>query len=262
MVFIFQKNKQQLTGLLDVSTKILAGKDVLLALTHTHTGTLTFSISGYIYIYIFIGALDQMHWATKYPACGGKKQSPIDIQRRNVKYNQNMLQLELSGYGAQKGNFRMTNNGHTVQIDLPSTMTITNGLPGKFTAVQMHLHWGGLDLEESGAEHTIDGSRYMAELHVVHYNSEKYKSFSEAKDKSDGLAVLAFVYDVREPPTLLPLLVCSVLHLIHLRKKQNKTKKKLEKKNERFLRQVSPLRHFLPRPLRSLLRQRLSQHPL
>lgn len=52
----------------------------------------------------------------------------------------------------------------SVQIDLPSTMTITNGLPGKFTAVQMHLHWGGLDLEESGAEHTIDGSRYMAEV--------------------------------------------------------------------------------------------------
>ncbi|XP_038161881.1 carbonic anhydrase 6 [Cyprinodon tularosa] len=141
------------------------------------------------------GSLDQMHWATKFPDCGGKKQSPIDIQRRNVRFNPDMLKLELSGYEAQKGLFRMTNNGHTVQIDLPDTMKITKGLPGEFTAVQMHLHWGGQDSELSGAEHTIDGVRYMAELHVVHYNSKKYKSFSEAKDKPDGLAVLAFVYD-------------------------------------------------------------------
>lgn len=43
-------------------------------------------------------------------------------------------------------------------------MVITEGLPGKYTAVQMHLHWGGWDLEASGAEHTIDGIRYMAEV--------------------------------------------------------------------------------------------------
>lgn len=51
-----------------------------------------------------------------------------------------------------------------MQIDLPPTMIISKGLPGKYTAVQMHLHWGGWDLEASGAEHTIDGIRYMAEV--------------------------------------------------------------------------------------------------
>ncbi|KAJ8371053.1 hypothetical protein SKAU_G00110810 [Synaphobranchus kaupii] len=88
-----------------------------------------------------------------------------------------------------------TNNGHSVQIDLPPSMVISEGLPARYTAVQMHLHWGGWDLEASGAEHTIDGIRYMAELHVVHYNSDKYKSFAEARDKPDGLAVLAFFYE-------------------------------------------------------------------
>ncbi|XP_066059060.1 carbonic anhydrase 6 isoform X3 [Chamaea fasciata] len=88
----------------------------------------------------------------------------------------------------------MTNNGHSVQIDLPPSMKISRGLPGVYTAVQMHLHWGGLDLESSGSEHTIDGMRYFAELHIVHYNSDTYSSFEEAKDKPQGLAVLAFLY--------------------------------------------------------------------
>ncbi|XP_013875866.1 carbonic anhydrase 6 isoform X1 [Austrofundulus limnaeus] len=138
------------------------------------------------------GALEQKHWATKYPDCGGRKQSPIDIQRPNVRYNSNMLQLELSGYD-QQGTFLMTNNGHSVQIDLPPTMMITKGLPGKYTAEQMHLHWG--DPGTSGAEHTIDGIRYMAELHIVHYNSDKYRSCKEALNKPGGLAVLAFFYE-------------------------------------------------------------------
>ncbi|XP_009644792.1 carbonic anhydrase 6 [Egretta garzetta] len=88
----------------------------------------------------------------------------------------------------------MTNNGHSVQIHLPPTMHISRGLPGLYTAVQMHLHWGGLDLETSGSEHTIDGMRYFAELHIVHFNSANYSSFEEAKDKPNGLAVLAFLY--------------------------------------------------------------------
>lgn len=48
-------------------------------------------------------------------------------------------------------------------------------------------------------------SALVFQLHVVHYNSDKYKSFIEARDKPDGLAVLAFFYDVRKTLAFVPL---------------------------------------------------------
>ncbi|XP_006873180.1 PREDICTED: carbonic anhydrase 6 [Chrysochloris asiatica] len=136
------------------------------------------------------GALDQKHWPDHYPSCGGQRQSPINIQRKMVRYNPTLKRLNLIGYEAQKGTFPMTNNGHTVQIQLPPTMHMTTRDGQVYIAEQMHFHWGGGSSDMSGSEHTIDGSRSMIEIHVVHYNS-KYKSYDIAKDAPDGLAVLA-----------------------------------------------------------------------
>ncbi|XP_004385232.1 carbonic anhydrase 6 [Trichechus manatus latirostris] len=143
------------------------------------------------------GPVGQEHWPDYYAACGGQRQSPIKLQKKTVRYNPSLKELKLKGYEAQQGKFSMTNNGHTVQITLLPTMRMTAPDGTKYIAEQMHFHWGGRSSEMSGSEHTIDGRRFMIEIHVVHYNS-KYKSYDIAKDAPDGLAVLAALYEVQD----------------------------------------------------------------
>ncbi|XP_012662698.2 carbonic anhydrase 6 [Otolemur garnettii] len=143
------------------------------------------------------GALDQAHWPKEYPACGGKRQSPINLQTRKVHYNPSLKALNLTGYDTQEGEFSMVNNGHTVQISLPPTMHLRAPDGTKYIAQQMHFHWGGGSSEMSGSEHTVDGARHMSEIHVVHYNS-KYQSYDIAKDAPNGLAVMAAFIEVKD----------------------------------------------------------------
>ncbi|XP_004639778.1 carbonic anhydrase 6 [Octodon degus] len=144
------------------------------------------------------GDLDEAHWPLEYPECGGSRQSPIDLQRQAVRFNPALNELDFAGYNdAQDGQFTMINNGHTVQISLPSTMLMTAPDGTEYAAVQMHYHWGGASGEVSGSEHTVDGMRRVIEIHVVHYNT-KYESYDVAKDAPDGLAVLAAFVEIED----------------------------------------------------------------
>uniref|UniRef100_A0A667HEH3 Carbonic anhydrase n=1 Tax=Lynx canadensis TaxID=61383 RepID=A0A667HEH3_LYNCA len=86
-----------------------------------------------------------------------------------------------------------------LQISLPPTMRMTAADGTEYIAKQMHFHWGGESSEISGSEHTIDGIRYVAEVHIVHYNS-KYKSYDIAQSAPDGLAVLAALIKGHQGP--------------------------------------------------------------
>uniref|UniRef100_A0A8B9SCC3 Carbonic anhydrase n=1 Tax=Apteryx owenii TaxID=8824 RepID=A0A8B9SCC3_APTOW len=134
-------------------------------------------------------------WPKKYPFCGGVFQSPIDFHKDILQYDSNLLPLEFVGYNVPSTDqFTLTNNGHSVKMYLSPTMYIRN-LPFEYAASQLHLHWGNRNKSE-GSEHTIGGKHFAAELHIVHYNSEKYPDITAAMDKADGLAVLAILLEI------------------------------------------------------------------
>uniref|UniRef100_A0A8C4X8B9 Carbonic anhydrase n=1 Tax=Erpetoichthys calabaricus TaxID=27687 RepID=A0A8C4X8B9_ERPCA len=135
------------------------------------------------------------HWAEMYPDCGRNAQSPINIETQSTKYDPSLQPIKPLGYDSKLGEyFNLSNNGHTVVMSLPNYMSL-EGLPKKYSAVQLHLHWGSRGTEE-GSEHQLNGKTYLAELHVVHFNSESYPNFTVAKEKADGLAVLGILIEV------------------------------------------------------------------
>ncbi|XP_019373552.1 PREDICTED: carbonic anhydrase 9 [Gavialis gangeticus] len=133
-------------------------------------------------------------WSQGFPHCSGQKQSPINIVTEAALFSPQMQPIRLSGYNLPSSEqLKLKNNGHTVMLRLPATLTMSGSDGQQYRAVQLHLHWGSPT--GPGSEHTVDGRRYHAEIHVVHYNT-RYDDLDEAKTQPDGLAVLAALLQV------------------------------------------------------------------
>ncbi|NXE38377.1 CAH4 anhydrase, partial [Ptilorrhoa leucosticta] len=137
---------------------------------------------------------DPPQWHQINAACGGNKQSPVNIVTRNVVYDKSLQPLTFEGYGVKgSAKWDVENNGHTKVTLNTSPKVGGGGLGRKYKAVEFHLHWGvPSELQNiPGSEHSIDGEKYPMELHVVHIR-EDVPDVTEAKKTPDGLAVLAF----------------------------------------------------------------------
>uniref|UniRef100_A0A8V0YDI2 Carbonic anhydrase n=1 Tax=Gallus gallus TaxID=9031 RepID=A0A8V0YDI2_CHICK len=129
------------------------------------------------------------HWHEHFPIANGERQSPIAISTKAARYDPALKPLSFSyDAGTAKA---IVNNGHSfnVEFDDSSDKSVLQGgaLDGVYRLVQFHIHWGSC--EGQGSEHTVDGVKYDAELHIVHWNV-KYGKFAEALKHPDGLAVV------------------------------------------------------------------------
>ncbi|KAK3083677.1 hypothetical protein FSP39_001336 [Pinctada imbricata] len=135
-------------------------------------------------------------WYVDFPVCAGRMQSPVSIDTAKVILDEELTMFNLRGYdNVNRVNMTLQNNGHTVQVDLMGNdMNVSGGGVGDtFRAKQFHFHWGSED--RRGSEHDINGVHYPMEMHVVHYNA-RYQTFQNAVNKSDGLLVLGFLFEV------------------------------------------------------------------
>uniref|UniRef100_A0A1A8KHL7 Carbonic anhydrase n=1 Tax=Nothobranchius kuhntae TaxID=321403 RepID=A0A1A8KHL7_NOTKU len=128
-------------------------------------------------------------WAHSFPIANGVRQSPINIVPAEASYNAGLKPLRLQ-YDPSTC-LDILNNGHSIQVtfaDDTDSSTLRDGpVTGTYRLKQFHFHWGSAD--HKGSEHTVAGTKFPAELHLVHWNT-KYASFSEAASKPDGLAVV------------------------------------------------------------------------
>ncbi|KAK1163391.1 carbonic anhydrase 5A, mitochondrial [Acipenser oxyrinchus oxyrinchus] len=135
----------------------------------------------------------QLHpvWQSPLSVPGGRRQSPINITLRDSLHDPHLKPLKIR-YDSNTCT-QIWNNGYSFLVEFDDSTdksTLSGGpLLNQYRLCQFHFHWG--ESNAVGSEHTIDGILFPAELHLVHWNASKYKSFEEAVMEGDGLAVVA-----------------------------------------------------------------------
>ncbi|XP_007906065.1 carbonic anhydrase 7 isoform X2 [Callorhinchus milii] len=161
-------------------------------------------------------------WYKDYSLANGDRQSPIDIQSEQTVYNSSLKPIWVS-YDACTS-LSICNNGHSVMVEYEDCddKTVIRGGPLEFPyrLKQFHFHWGGKD--SRGSEHTVNGKSYPGELHLVHWNAAKYKSFDEAASAPDGLAVLGVFLETGEKHSVLHRLT-DALYMVRFKMEKFRT---------------------------------------
>lgn len=152
---------------------------------------------------------NQADWPSKYPACGGFRQSPINIISRKVVFN-GSLELLFNGYYRRMTSYSVVNTGRTVKFDFKGDLQSSPSIAGsalpdseqQYYLKQFHFHWNrrhSLEEGSGGSEHQLDGFQFDMELHLVHsLPASSSDSSSYSKDKSGTTVVLAVLFQINQ----------------------------------------------------------------
>lgn len=157
-------------------------------------------------------------WHHSFPIAEDDHQSPINIVTSEAKHDPSLPPLSIS-YDPSTAKL-ILNNGHAFNVEFEDSddRSVLKGgaLESTYRLKQFHFHWGSCD--GHGSEHTVDGVKSEAELHLVHWNT-KYDTFGEAVKHCDGLAVVGVFLKVGEARPQLQAVI-DALKLIPTKGKQ------------------------------------------
>nr|XP_057910355.1 receptor-type tyrosine-protein phosphatase gamma-like isoform X3 [Doryrhamphus excisus] len=148
-------------------------------------------------------------WASSFPECKERNQSPINIVDQDTKVSTEFQELTLEGFDTESSNkTSMKNTGKTVAIVLKDDYFVRGaGLPGRFKAEKVEFHWGPSNGSE-GSEHSIDGRHYPVEMQIYMYNSDDFDSLSAALKEKRIIAAMVVFFQVgrNDNPAAVPII--------------------------------------------------------
>ncbi|XP_055584749.1 carbonic anhydrase 1-like [Uranotaenia lowii] len=132
------------------------------------------------------------NWGSMNRNCEGIFQSPINLHTNKSIIVKKKRPLSIEGLQNRPRKMLVFNEGGTAAFfpeygDGQRPRLRGGPLKMDYMFQQFHYHLG--------SEHTLDGKRSAAELHLVFYNS-LYESIDDARDQVDGLAVIGLTFDV------------------------------------------------------------------
>ncbi|XP_049842887.1 carbonic anhydrase 1-like isoform X2 [Schistocerca gregaria] len=138
-----------------------------------------------------------VHWPSTFPECGGRAQSPLDIPMSQTESLDIQAPLEVPDFMWSPYQFKILNNGHTVQLQPVDTASVENTvlrggpLTGEYQFLQLHFHWGESD--DMGSEHAVDGSYYAMEMHMVFSRKAARGKENSYREHGDAAVLAVFL---------------------------------------------------------------------
>jgi carbonic anhydrase len=119
------------------------------------------------------------------------RQSPVALSYPSAIYNNLLaysLRVSLNATLDSASTLEIQNDGLKVHLAYSSPVTLQGlALDGAFLLDHIHVHWG--DTDARGSEHSLDGTFFPAEIHMVFYKASD-GNFATALQFVDHIAVL------------------------------------------------------------------------